>query len=259
MGREPDLNLPPPKPGGIDRRTFVKGCIAAAGIGALGAGLAPFANTLSAPKKKARGTFTYVGTQLKRGPAQVGLPLIPITVNEAGELVGIPDKLAWYRYCGRTWPGLDDGATEENKFHFFVKRKANGDAQFPNLWYVPLDRQVMTRTLFEKVGDGAIASWRSEGLTGNDVMIAFVVRIDPDKFQFPAALEPELAAVIKESGFVAFNGACVHACCVPGYKEADLARTEADGAFWESIYCTCHGSVYGVHGLDIYSSALLPP
>jgi hypothetical protein len=43
-------------------------------------------------------TFTYAGVRKAGGPAPVGLPLIPIVLNN-GVVEGITDYVDWLTYC----------------------------------------------------------------------------------------------------------------------------------------------------------------
>lgn len=245
-----------PKPGLITRRGFVKGCVGAAALGAVAATTVSMVKPLSAPQEERGAGFPYLGTKLVRGPAKVGLPMIPVKVNDKGELEGDATYLDWYGYCGHVQaPGLSSDFTEDNRFRFFVK------PDFRNAWYGHLDGQIPLARHFADAWQGASVTWRSEGQKGADVVTAMLMRIDPKALGKPADPVPAMETLyqsVVDTGFIAFVSFCAHACCVPGYMEAQIAKSDGGGKFWERIYCTCHGSVYDPRKLEVFDFADLP-
>lgn len=244
---------PEEESGGISRRSFVKGCVGAATLGAAAATGLSMAASLSAPQEEKAAGFPYLGSKLIRGPAKVGLPIIPVVKNHEGILEGSADFLDWYAFCGHVKaPGLAPDFTADNSFYYFAK------PDFRGAWYASFDGQKARASHFKEPWDGASVVWRSQGQKGADIITAMLIRIDPAGFLKPAKATGALGALYdaaRETGFVAFVSFCAHACCVPGYKETQLARTEG---FFDRIYCTCHGSVYDPRSLDVFDYGDLP-
>ncbi|MGQ0536634.1 MAG: twin-arginine translocation signal domain-containing protein [Methanobacteriota archaeon] len=237
----------------MDRRTFVKACLATAGLGAIGAGLGPFAASVRPPVPARSPRLPFVGSGLLRGPAQVGLPLVPLAVRH-GRIVGLATKFAWYGYC----PDPPVATAEEGPIRFSVKRRSDGRPTYAGLWYEPLDGTPMEPAHFAAVGDGAVGAW--DIAASPEPFLVVVVRVDPARFRAPAVVEPDLTASVREHGLVAFRLRCVHACFVPGYKEDPIVRRQDGGKDWDKIVCTTgHGSVFDPTRLEIWDGALLPP
>lgn len=261
----------------MNRRAFVKGCIAAAGVGATAAtGMSlAWPSTLVRPPLAA--PLTYFGFHKVGGPAPRGSPLVPIELSAGGSIQGRPDLsgpdgqrvLDWYKYCGHAAaPGLTSAYSGDSILRYFIaddKLK-----QGVKVWYEDRLGEEIRPEHF-KPGEGAGFIWRSEGQSGPNVLTGAVIRapddvawtpespsFKPSRFVPPAKpLKDEDWEMIRrdflhlsdKGRFVAVSTFCPHFCCIPGWKEADkLASSVVDpingGSAFDRMFCTCHFSVY---------------
>ena len=237
---------------GIDRRTFVKRTVGTAAVGAVGAAGLGLAFPLSTTAGLKIPRFPYFGAKIIGGPAPKGIPIIPIKVAEDGTITGVPSHLDWYKYCSHDEaPGLEGGFTNDNRLFYFQNQEKIHRAETDgiHLWYKDLLDQPLRVNHFDEDGKGAPFKWRSEGQFDNNIITGIAIRLNPEQIENVEAAEELMGAPFMDQGIVAFCSFCAHFCCVPGYKEAKDA--EARDA-WETIFCTCHGSIYDPFVLEEY-------
>lgn len=265
-----DVDEIPEEDPGVSRRAFVKGSLlAAAGLATAGTvGALLNSSFITSPAGK---RFNYIGSTLVSGPAPQGVPLIPLK-EENGVIVGNADFgkddpefasqigsiLEWYKYCGHAeTPGLsaDYSDPSNNKLRYFLlpEKVASTQASGIDLWYREMLGQDVKREHFRDVGYGAGFNWRSEGQSGKNILTGIVLRMSKKAFsyvpgpwplgaqKFEKAANDMLVDLGDGSVLVAYISFCKHFCCVPGWQESPLARTQG---FWSKMFCTCHFSVY---------------
>jgi Rieske Fe-S protein len=253
MAPERDEPLDMPEPRRLSRRSFVKGCIyaSAAGVAAVGAGamVNPLAMTSKAPFRRVE----YIGATLVSGPAPQGIPLMPLQKAANGDLSvnpnppGVPGGvLNWYKYCSHEkTTGLQEGfAAKDEAIRFFLTEEKK--ASTVEGWYLDKLGSVVNVRDFDAVGRGAGFNWRSQGQTGKNIITGIVIKIDPRQLAFENAPEDivrEQFIVPTDDGnaMIAYSSFCKHFCCVPGWHESPLAKSQG---FFDKIFCTCHFSVY---------------
>lgn len=241
----------------MDRRDFVKACIAAGGIGALSAGglgmLRPMVQPRPAPTRPMR----YFGAHVIGGPAPRGVPYVPITVQDGAFVakteLGLGrerlDVLAWHRFCGRTnAPGLDAAFTSDNTLTYATKPEYE---RLLRPWFHDRIGQPLRPEQFEDVGFGAPFLWRSQGVREPHTLPGVLIRVGEDAFRevevpngsAKALARGEMDFLRREvfwKGFVAVSALCTHFCCVAGYKEAEKLARPRNG--WDNLFCTCHNA-----------------
>jgi len=240
-------------PTGVDRRTFVKGAMGAAAVGVAGAAGFVLFKQAAIVKPTNIKNVQYLGAKVLTGsPAPRGLPLIAIRVNEEGLLEALPEvdgenHLDWYRYCSHEKaPGLaDPGFTDDNTIEYFLTEEklvqAGAEAE-ERWWYANKLGDKITAADFanQPYGSGAAFRWRSQGLSGNDVVTGIVLKLRPEEFK--GVSEDTLADYMDmEHHLIGVSSFCTHFCCVPGWKEDPTADKLG---FWDMIFCTCHNSRY---------------
>lgn len=241
----------PPKKG-IDRRTFVRRAVGTAAFGAAGAvGLgtvAPLSTTIGIKIPR----FPYFGAKIIGGPAPKGIPIIPVKVAENGNIEGIPSHLDWYKYCSHDEaPGLEDGFTDDNKLYYFQNQEKIhvAEQQGIDLWYKNKLDSPLKVSDFTEYGRGAPFKWRSQGQVDNNIVTGIAIKVRPEQVKGLAEAEELMGGPFIDQDIIAFCSFCAHFCCVPGYKESKDA--DARG-FWETMFCTCHGSAYDPLDLEQY-------
>lgn len=238
-------------PTGVDRRTFVKGAMGAAAVGVAGAaGFTMFKQAAIVQPSTIR-NISYLGTKVITGsPAPRGLPFIAVRVNEEGFVEALPEvegenMLDWYRYCGKeNAPSLANPAfTDDNTIEFFLteeKLHAAGAEAEERWWYAnKLGEKIKASDFANRdFGSGAAFRWRSQGLSGNDIVTGILLKLDPSDFE--GIDEDTLSQFMDmEHNLIGVYSTCTHFCCVPGFKEDPTAeRFDA----WDMIFCTCHNS-----------------
>lgn len=210
----------------MDRRSFVRECVALGLLGATGA-----TGGLAAKVMFGQGAKTvrvrYVGAKVAHSPAPRALPMIPLRVNERGEVEGVPSHLDWYKYCGRErLPGLSESYGGDNVLRYHA---STGKLSFVlDDWYKGLVGHVV-RVADIPLGRGAPVRWRSENVAQGQEISGVVLRLPPDEYRGPAD-----GVVDGVSCFCTF---CTHFCCVPGWREVEVAPDD-------KLHCTCHGSQF---------------
>lgn len=249
-----------PRKKGIDRRTFVRRAVGTAAFGAAGAvGLgtvAPLSTTIGIRIPR----FPYFGAKIIDGPAPKGIPIIPVKIDDDGNVTGDPSFapedtesiLEWYKYCSHDEaPGLEPGFTDDNKFYYFQNQEKIhvAEAQGIDLWYKNKLDKPMKVDDFTEYGRGAPFKWRSQNQVDNNIVTGIAIKVRPDQVKGLAEAEELIGGPFMDQDIIAFCSFCAHFCCVPGYKEAKDA--EARG-YWEQMFCTCHGSAYDPLDLSGY-------
>lgn len=221
----------------MDRRKFVGVALAA---GATGAAVAAGALTFIPLTKAIEPTprFAYTGLKVLQGSqAPRGLPLIPVRVDADGLVQGVPDRLHWYRYCGRNnAPGLGEGFASDNVFRYHVSEQVleQADADADLWWRDRLGHAARASDLVEP-GKGAPALWRSEGVEATNPLTVLLIRVDPSRYD--AAIAQEFFP----DGILAVFNTCAHLCLIPTYR---ISRKGYGAGHWEHITCFGHGSWY---------------
>ena len=195
---------------------------------------------------------TYWGARLlPPGPGANGLPLIPVRVNEAGLLEGVPTHLPWYNYCNPGAPGLSPDFGGSNVFTYNVvpERVQAADSQGIETWYEELHDQAARPSHFTEDWQGAQVVWRSPSDSRVEQLRAILLRVDTS--QYPENLRNEFMP----DGFAAFNAGDTHFCCVVGYRENNSPRAKADDGF-DYIFDSCHDDRFDVRQIRKYD---MPP
>lgn len=251
----------------IDRRTFVKGSLVGAAIGAATAGSFGLFKQLTLPDPFDAREVAYLGAHvLPESPAPRGLALIPVRVNEEGLVEGVPETdgtnhLDALRYCGHERsPGVFPGSTSDNVFRYAVaeeKLLKAGDSAAERYWYLDRLGEPVRATDFaaRAAPIGASVRWRSEGVDRNVVLPLMLLKLDPETIK--GVDESELGRFMDlDHGLVAFSAICTHFCCVPGFQEDPLARSQG---WWDLIYCSCHHSRFDPTRIQTYRFVLREP
>lgn len=238
-------------PTGVDRRTFVKGAMGAAAIGVAGAAGFTLFKQAAIVQPSTIKNIKYLGAKVITGsPAPRGIPYMAVRVDDDGFVQVLPEiedenLLDWYRYCGKeNAPGLANPAfTDDNTVEYFLteeKLVQAGDEAEARWWYAnKLGEKIKASDFATRdFGSGAAFRWRSEGVSGNDILTGILLKLDPSKMD--GVSEDTLAQYMDlEHSLIAVYSTCTHFCCVPGFKEDPTA--EKFNA-WEMIFCTCHNS-----------------
>lgn len=235
------------RPSQLSRRQFVKTAVVAGAVGAAAAsgslGLVALSKGGERPP-----AFDYVGVKvLPDSKAPRGIPLIPVLVNDGGEVEGRPTHLDWYRYCGRKGaPGLAADFPTDNVFRYAVDPKVLADAKAEGIdvWFEPRVGQKLLAADFKEVGQGAPCVWRSEGHEATNPLTALVVKVDTSGY------EPEVAREFAPDGLLGVFATCAHFCCVPTWRSSK--QPPYGTGHWDDITCHCHGSWYSVKDLVKY-------
>jgi Rieske Fe-S protein len=265
-------------PSETGRRRFVKGVAGSATLASVGAGGAAAIDATTAPSGAGGGITQYFGIENTDGPAPRGMPMVPIEINDAGELKGIWPEVSekteagrtitvaeeelggvnysstWYQYCGvQSYEGAQPDADQENFF-----RSSSGP---PYSWQQEAKEAGEKLTVddfsdYQEWGNGigqagigkpAMATWRSQDVDNTmPVQILRSKRVE----QMANAEGPfsDISGEVQtwlqaatDRGFMAWLNKCTHFCCVPGFKH--LAGSATFGGE-NSVYCQCHQSIY---------------
>ncbi|MHB8586550.1 MAG: hypothetical protein ACYDDF_12050 [Thermoplasmatota archaeon] len=283
----------------MDRRTFVRGCIAAGGAAAAAAaGFAAFRSAVPARATTTSSAVTYYGLHKVGGPAPRGLPLVPIAIED-GMFVGQPEKtgpdgqgvLLWYDYCGAYGSlGLSADYRGDNILRFTAPPAvlAQHASQGIAPWYASRLGEPMRPEDFAP-GAGAPFTWRQSGAQqGPQVLAGVLIRAPREtawtpadrEFAPPRYVPPAIPlsdadwSVVRsdylslgDTGrFVAAASACTHFCTRSGWEEALFAKSIPDpingGSAWDCVFCPSHGSIFEPFQLARYSftpTGALPP
>ncbi|MFB6139550.1 MAG: ubiquinol-cytochrome c reductase iron-sulfur subunit [Halosimplex sp.] len=128
-------------PGETGRRRFVKGVVGSAALASVGTGGAAAVNTITSASGGGGGPTQYIAIENIDGPAPRGLPMIPLEINDAGELKGVFPPASqetvggvtrtvaetdiggvtyssqWFQYCGvEQYRGVQPGVEADNFF-----------------------------------------------------------------------------------------------------------------------------------------------
>lgn len=259
--------VPANEESGVDRRQFVRGAVWTAGLAVASAnGVGIFRQVAVLPDLDVR-DIDYVGIEALTGsPAPRGLPLIPVAVDDEGFVVGVPETqgenhLDWYRHCGHeSAPGLQPGGEADNRLYYFVndEKIRSADPQVrQGWWYLPRLGEPMRASDWanQPFGTGAPVQWRSQGQSGDDIVTALVLKIDPDSVRGRAG--NQLTRFMDmDHHLMAVSTYCTHLCCVPAYKEDPTAKRLG---FWDMVFCTCHLSRFDPSRLQPYSFTMRAP
>jgi len=264
------------------RRRFVKGVVGSSVLASVGTGGAAAINTTTTSVGGGGGATQYIGIENTRGPAPRGMPMIPVEVNDSGELVGIfPEATTetvggvertvaemdmggvtyssqWFQYCGvEQYEGAQPGADADN-----LIRAASTESY---TWMEDLEVGTpLTVDMFDNyetwgnnigragLGKPATARWRSEA-DGNKTMPVQILRtpelpkmINGDQGFHDYSQIPQSVRnfldAATDQDFMVWLNKCTHFCCVPGYKQLAGSANYENGE--NGVYCQCHQSVY---------------
>lgn len=249
---------------GVDRRSFVKGAMGASTLAVAGAaGFGMFKQVAIPPDTIVR-FINYLGARVMPGsPAPRGLPFIPVRVNSEGYVEGIPEAdgtnyLDVLRYCGyQNAPNLNPGFTQDNTFRYFLTEEKVHQAgdRADDIWFFldKMGERVHVDDFADRdYGTAAAVRWRSEGVGSSDIVTMMVLKLDPDQFEGPHSDRLE-EFMDMDHHLIAMSAICTHFCCVPGYKESDLAN---QFNAWEMAFCTCHNSRFNPYEINDYDFML---
>jgi Rieske Fe-S protein len=260
-------------PAASGRRRFVKGVVGSAALAGVSAGSAAAINTATNPSGAGGGPTQFIGIENTAGPAPRGMPIIPLSVNDNDELVGLwPEteevtqggrtvqvaqqdvggttySSTWFQYCGlQSFPSLEPATEADNRF------LAAGGYD----WMADVEEGTpLTVDMFddyEEWGNGigqaglgkpASATWRNtEGSRPLPVQILRTPELpkmlngEGQYGNLSSGVVDYLEAAT-EADFMAWLNKCTHFCCTPsGFKSSGY-----DGAE-NAAYCQCHQSIY---------------
>ena len=263
-------------PGESGRRRFVKGVVGSAALSTVGATSAGAINPITSSTGIGGGATTFVGIENTDGPAPRGMPMIPVRIDEAGDLKGFFPEASevdeggqtvqvarkdmggqtysseWFQYCGvETYPGIQPGSDQDNYFRYASEPPyewQQNDVEAGDKVNVSefSDYETWSNDIGEKPnGKPAIVTWRSQDVPDGKTMPVQVLRIPQERFQEmkdQSGMAGWLDAATPDGDtFIAWLNKCTHFCCVPGFKS--LSGSASFGAENE-VYCQCHQSVY---------------
>jgi Rieske Fe-S protein len=263
-------------PGDSGRRRFVKGVVGSATLATVGATSAGAINPMTSQTGVGGGATTFVGIERIAGPAPRGMPMIPVRIDEEGDLLGYwPEEeetqeagrtvtiaeeelggqlysSEWFQYCGvETYPGIRPGVDQDNYFRYAEGSPyewQQNDVEPGDVANVEdfADYESWSNEIGEEEnGKPATVTWRSQGASDEQTMPVQVLRIPEGRFQQMkdrSGISEWLDAASPEGDtFIAWLNKCTHFCCVPGFKS--LEDSASFGAK-NQVYCQCHQSVY---------------
>lgn len=243
----------------MDRRTFTKIALGAAGVGAAAAA-GGAAYLALRPEPESPTTARYVGARITAGPAARGVPYLPLALDDAGALLVDParallDVMPALLSCGHEdAPGLRDDHTGDERIRYFMA-KEKLDAVNP--WYRDRLGEPVRPEDFPSDDFGAAFAWRSEGAEGPDVITGVVVRLAGNALRHEKSPAPMMGGpvyplwdtefaefrsryAVERDGslYLAMSSACPHFCCVMSWKESEKLTRARDA--WDQLYCLCH-------------------
>ena len=252
-----------------DRRRFVKGVVGSAAVATVAATGAAAVDTATAPAGAGGGIRQFFGIDRTDGPAPRGMPLIPVELDDDGNLVGIWPEVEeredegrtiqvaemelggltytseWFHYCGKqNSAAVEPGADMDNFIRYaeasqYEWQTAEAPGGEPvNIEHFEDYEEWGNEIGQDGIGKPAHANWRSVDLGPAEQLVVQVIR---SPLIEDAAAEDEWLADYTDEGFMAFLNVCTHFCCVPGYKVTQEAERFDAG---DGIYCQCHQSVY---------------
>jgi Rieske Fe-S protein len=262
------------------RRRFVKGVVGSAALASVGTASAASLNSATSPTGAGGGPIEYMAIENTDGPAPRGMPIIPIEINNAGELRGVfPEaetqevggqqiqvaetdvggftySSEWFQYCGvQQYAGVQPAADQDNFFrapsssaYDWMSDIDQGTALTVDMFD---DYESWTNLTDETLGKPADGKWRSEGDDVKTMPIQVIRSPEVHKMidgergfrdygQIPSTVRNFLEGATAD-GFIAWLNKCTHFCCVPGFKS--LAGSTSFGG-GDQVYCQCHQSLY---------------
>jgi Rieske Fe-S protein len=256
------------------RRRFVKGVVGSAALASVTAAGGAAVTTATNRSGAGGGPTEYVAIELVGGPAPRGMPMIPIRVQDNGEITGVwPDveevqragqtvqvaqqdvggitySSTWFQYCGvQQYPTVRPGLEADNRL---LATPGTYD------WMGDMDKgQPLTIDDFSDyrewgngigrsgLGKPAMCDWRKND-QGRSLPVQIIRSPEVPKMingegkysEIPGDVRSFIDAASDEN-FIGFLDKCTHFCCVPqGFK------TTTDAGAADAVYCQCHQSVY---------------
>lgn len=256
----------PRRGSGMDRRSFVKGMMAGAAVGAIGVGAAAtggwIRGTYTAPEDA---TVHYSGAKVLVGsPAPRGLPFIPLAVEPDGTIRGRSDDLRPYRHCGRdkAWSGVQEDYSGDDHLRYTVSPHKlaiiqDEESRRERWWYFDRlgERLNVAHFRDQPEGTGAQFTWREEN-TAEPRFEGTLVKLPLASIEAQGEdLERLRDAMLIEHDLVAFDAACTHFCCHAAWHEDPTADRLG---FWDTIFCTCHAARFDPRQIESYSFEIDP-
>jgi len=190
-------------PGETGRRRFVKGVVGSAALASVGTGGAAAVNTVTSAAGGGGGPTQYMAIENTDGPAPRGMPIVPVEVNDSGELRGIFPEAStetvqgvqrtvaemdlggttyssqWFQYCGlESYQGVQPDADADNLV------RASGSPPPAYEWQQDIEGGApLTVDMFDDyeqwgneigqagLGKPASATWRSQGENAKTIPI----------------------------------------------------------------------------------------
>jgi Rieske Fe-S protein len=182
-------------PGETGRRRFVKGVVGSAALASVGTGGAAAVNTVTSAAGGGGGPTQYMAIENTDGPAPRGMPIVPVEVNDSGELSGIFPEAStetvqgvqrtvaemdmggttyssqWFQYCGlESYQGVRPDADADNLLRASASPPPAYEWQQDVEGNAPLtvdmfdDYEEWGNSIGEAgLGKPASATWRSQG------------------------------------------------------------------------------------------------
>jgi Rieske Fe-S protein len=249
------------------RRRFVKGVVGSATLAGAGtAGVAAIETTTS-PTGAGGGPTDYYAVENTAGPAPRGMPMVPIEIDDEGNLRGVyPDlkevetdtgeiveeprmelggieySTDWFQYCGvQTYEGLRPDYDGDNYLRYsgtstYDWQPGSGKVNVDDFQ----DYDTWENDYAEAgIGKPAKATWRSDG-TDNTLPVQIIrSTVLEDTIESEDGEVVDWLEAATDSGFMAILNKCTHFCCAPsGFRTASYGGGE------DKIYCQCHQSLY---------------
>jgi Rieske Fe-S protein len=267
-------------PGETGRRRFVKGVVGSAALASVGTGGAAAVNTVTSASGGGGGPTQYVAIENIDGPAPRGMPIIPVEVNDSGELRGLFPEAStetvqgvertvaemdlggvtyssqWFQYCGlEGYRGVQPGADADN----FMRASASPPPAYE--WQQDVEGgTILTVDMFDNyeswgngigqdgLGKPASVTWRSQAEGAKTIPVQVlrspkVSQMASGEGEFsnlPGSVQSFMDAATDQD-FMAWVNKCTHFCCVPGYKQLEGS---ANFGGENDVYCQCHQSIY---------------
>ena len=256
------------------RRRFVKGVVGSAALASVSAAGGAAITTATNRSGAGGGTTQFIGIENTAGPAPRGMPIVPVQINDSGELEGLWPEVSetqsggqtvtvaeqdvggttysstWFQYCGvQQYPTVRPDLEADNRF---VAEPGTYD------WMSDMEQgQPLTVDDFSDyqdwgngigrsgLGKPAMGKWR-QNEEGRSLPIQVIRSPEVPKMAAGEGKYSEIPSDVRsfidaatEQSFMAYLDKCTHFCCVPqGFK------TTGDAGAADAVYCQCHQSVY---------------
>jgi Rieske Fe-S protein len=253
------------------RRRFVKGVVGSATVAGLGTAGVAAVDTITNPTGAGGGPTEYFGVENTAGPAPRAMPIVPIEIDDGGDIKGVyPEvqeieergqtkqvarmqlggityEVDWFQYCGvQNYGGLAPDYEGDNYFRY-TGGPSSYDWQ-PGSGRINVsdfdDYETWTNGIGEAgIGKPAMASWRSQDVEDTIPVQIIRSKLLEQKLAQESGPAIDFLEAATQDGVMAILNKCTHFCCVPGY------RSSTYGSAGDKIYCPCHQSVYDPYSI----------